>query len=66
MSVVSVRIPGNVGVSASGNPIEIPVPERSLGELDGYKVSMDKADAVENVATQSWKTSETKHGCVRS
>ena len=66
MSVVSVQFPANNGVSVSENPIEIPTPERSPNELDGYKVSMGKADAVRNVSTQSRKTPETKSGCVRS
>ena len=47
MSVVSVQIPENIGVSASGNPIEIPTPERSPNEFDWCKVSTNKADAVE-------------------
>ena len=55
-------IPGNIGVSASENPIEIPTPERSPNELDGYNVSMNKADPVgkcigaisENVRNQGW------------
>ena len=47
MSVVSVNTPGNIGISVSGSPVGIPPHEKSPNELDGGKVSMTKADAVE-------------------
>ena len=66
MSVVSVQVPENIGVSVSENAIGIPAPERSPNELDGYKVSMWKADAVgkclgqisENARNQVWMCPE--------
>ena len=66
MSAASVNIPGNVGISVSESQVEIPAPEKSSNELDGYKVSMPKSDAVEkcigpiseNARNQIWMCPE--------
>ena len=66
MSIISIPLPERVGLSVSGNPIGIPTPEKSPGELDGYKVSMNKAGAAEkcrepiseNVRNQVWMCPE--------
>ena len=65
MSVVSVNIQEHVGISASESPVEITAPGKSPSELDGYRASTPKSDAVENVAARSRKTPETESGCVR-
>ena len=49
-------------MSGSGNPVEIPTPEKSAGERDGCRKSTNKEDAVkkrpdrisENVRNQIW------------
>ena len=66
MSCVSVNLPGNVGISASGIPADVPTAERSPNELSGYKPVLKKHDAVKNVSPQSRKTPETRSGCVRN
>ena len=45
MYVVSVNIPGNIGISVSERPVEIPTPGKSPNESDGYEVSTNEADA---------------------
>ena len=47
MSIIGIPLPGNVGVSLSEQPVEVPAPELSAGELSGYRKSMPKSDAVE-------------------
>ena len=46
MSIISIPLPENVGLSLSGQPVEVPVPEQSSGGLPGYRKSMSKPDAV--------------------
>ena len=67
MSVVSVNIPENIGISASGSPAGIAATGKSLNELTGRKVSTNKDDATKKtVSAQFRKTPETKSGCVRN
>ena len=62
MSIISTPIPENVGFSVSEQPVQVPVPELSAGELSRYGKSMPKSDAVEkcldaiseNVRNQIW------------
>ena len=66
MADVSVNLPEHVGISASESPVGIPAPEKPPIELDGYKGSMSKHEAVWNVSTQSRITPGDKSGCVRN
>ena len=66
MSVVSVNIPGSVGISVSESPVGIQPPGKSPNESDGCEVSIPKADAVGNVSAQSRGAPETRSGCVRN
>ena len=47
MEIVSLHMPENVGLSVSEQPTEIPTPEKSPVEADGYRKTRPKADAVE-------------------
>ena len=66
MSAVSVNIPELAGISASESPAAIPAPEKAPNELNGYKESMSKHEAVEkcldpisdNVRNQVWMRPE--------
>ena len=62
MSIISIQLPENVGLSVSEQPVGIPALEQSAGELSGYRKSMPKSDDVEkclapiseNVRNQIW------------
>ena len=66
MSVLSVNIPGNLGISVSESPAGIPAPGKPPNESDGYKVSMPSSDTVwkcldpisENARNKIWMCPE--------
>ena len=66
MSVISVSVPGRVGISELEIPVVAPVPGEPPAELDGRKLFTPKSDAAGNVAAQSREMPETKSGRVRS
>ena len=66
MSIVSLHMPGDVGLSMSEQPNEIPTPDKSPGELDGCRKSMPKEDALGNGSAQPRKKFGTKSGRARS
>ena len=66
MSVVSVNLPGHVGISVAESPVGIPAPDKSPNQLGGYRESTPKSDAVEKASTQSRETPGERSGCVRN